>query len=160
MPTYHFRSQLRNGQYAIAWLHFIRKVNMQYALMYTGISINNTTLNILDISCIRWFESIIRPGKYFVFDIDKNIISLKISGFPLEKAIEYTKLRKPYIINNLEMQYDIQDRRSVYRILEKEGIELPRHSVFDRTSNNPSGMSSCELIWAQTTISYFEMSTN
>ena len=87
----------------------------------------------------------------------KNIISLKISGFPLEKAIEYTKLRKPYIINNLEMQYDIQDRRSVYRILEREGIELPRHSVFDRTSNNPLGMKSSHC---QMTISDFQNATN
>ena len=31
------------------------------------------------------------------------------------------------------MQYDIQDRRSVYKILEKEGIELPRHAIFDRS---------------------------
>lgn len=29
-------------------------------------------------------------------------------GFPLEKAIEYTRLRRPFIINNLEMQFDIQ----------------------------------------------------
>ena len=66
-------------------------------------------------------------------------IILIISGFPLEKAIEYTKLRKPYIINNLEMQYDIQDRRSVYRILEREGIELPRYAILDRTSVDPAG---------------------
>ena len=36
------------------------------------------------------------------------------------------------------MQYDIQDRRSVYKILEKEGIELPRHAIFDRS--DPEGM--------------------
>ena len=97
---------------------------------------------------------VIENNRYLIL---KNIISLKISGFPLEKAIEYTKLRKPYIINNLEMQYDIQDRRSVYRILEREGIELPRHSVFDRTSNNPLGVSSCQCYM---TISYFQKATN
>ena len=97
---------------------------------------------------------IIKNIRYLIL---KNFISLKIPGFPLEKAIEYTKLRKPYIINNLEMQYDIQDRRSVYRILEREGIELPRHSVFDRTSNNPLGMSSCQC---QMTISDFTNATN
>ena len=36
------------------------------------------------------------------------------------------------------MQYDIQDRRSVYKILEKEGIELPRHAIFDRS--DPEGI--------------------
>ena len=69
----------------------------------------------------------------YAIKISSKTISLSFSGFPLEKAIEYTKLRKPYIINNLEMQYDIQDRRSVYKILEKEGIELPRHAIFDRS---------------------------
>ena len=34
------------------------------------------------------------------------------------------KLRKPFIINNLEVQYDIQDRRKVYQILEEAGIEI------------------------------------
>lgn len=35
------------------------------------------------------------------------------------------------------MQYDIQDRRKVYRILEEAGIELPRYAVLDRDSTNP-----------------------
>lgn len=35
------------------------------------------------------------------------------------------------------MQYDIQDRRKVYSILEAEGIEIPRYAVLDRDSNNP-----------------------
>ena len=30
------------------------------------------------------------------------------SGFPLEKAIQYEKLRKPFVINDLEKQWDIQ----------------------------------------------------
>ena len=29
-------------------------------------------------------------------------------GFPLEKAIQYEKLRKPFVINDLEKQWDIQ----------------------------------------------------
>lgn len=36
------------------------------------------------------------------------LISFHSKGFPLEKAIQYAQLRKPYIINNLHMQYDIQ----------------------------------------------------
>lgn len=35
------------------------------------------------------------------------------------------------------MQYDIQDRRRVYAILEKEGIEIPRYAVLDRDSPDP-----------------------
>lgn len=66
------------------------------------------------------------------------LIAFHSKGFPLDKAIQYAKLRKPYIINNLEMQYDIQDRRSVYKILEREGIELPRYAILDRTSEDPT----------------------
>lgn len=36
------------------------------------------------------------------------LISFHSKGFPLDKAIQYEKLRKPYVINNLHMQYDIQ----------------------------------------------------
>jgi len=35
------------------------------------------------------------------------------------------------------MQYDIQDRRKVYSILEREGIEIPRYAVLDRDSPDP-----------------------
>ena len=66
------------------------------------------------------------------------LIAFHSRGFPLEKAIAYTKLRNPYIINNLEMQYDIQDRRAVYAILEKEGIEIPRYAILDRDSEDSS----------------------
>lgn len=31
-------------------------------------------------------------------------------GFPLDKAVEYAKLRNPLLINDLNMQYFIQDR--------------------------------------------------
>ncbi|XP_011191707.3 inositol hexakisphosphate and diphosphoinositol-pentakisphosphate kinase isoform X14 [Zeugodacus cucurbitae] len=65
------------------------------------------------------------------------LISFHSKGFPLEKAIQYAQLRKPYVLNNLHMQYDIQDRRRVYAILEKEGIEIPRYAVLDRDSPDP-----------------------
>ncbi|XP_055948805.1 inositol hexakisphosphate and diphosphoinositol-pentakisphosphate kinase-like isoform X3 [Argiope bruennichi] len=67
------------------------------------------------------------------------LISFHSKGFPLAKAIQYANLRKPFIINDLFMQYDIQDRRKVYSILENEGIELPRYAVLDRESEHPSG---------------------
>uniref|UniRef100_A0A1Q3FFW2 Inositol hexakisphosphate and diphosphoinositol-pentakisphosphate kinase n=1 Tax=Culex tarsalis TaxID=7177 RepID=A0A1Q3FFW2_CULTA len=65
------------------------------------------------------------------------LISFHSKGFPLEKAIQYGKLRQPYVINNLHMQFDIQDRRRVYAILEQEGIEIPRYAVLDRDSPDP-----------------------
>uniref|UniRef100_A0A0K8T052 Inositol hexakisphosphate and diphosphoinositol-pentakisphosphate kinase n=1 Tax=Lygus hesperus TaxID=30085 RepID=A0A0K8T052_LYGHE len=65
------------------------------------------------------------------------LISFHSKGFPLEKALQYANLRHPYVINNLHMQYDIQDRRKVYAILESQGIEIPRYAVLDRDSPDP-----------------------
>lgn len=65
------------------------------------------------------------------------LISFHSKGFPLDKAIQYAQLHNPYVINNLHMQYDIQDRRKVYTTLQGEGIEIPRYAVLDRDSPNP-----------------------
>ncbi|XP_052802088.1 inositol hexakisphosphate and diphosphoinositol-pentakisphosphate kinase 2-like isoform X5 [Mya arenaria] len=54
------------------------------------------------------------------------------TGFPLEKAIEYKNLNKPYVVNDLEAQYSLKDRREVYKILVREGIAHPRYSVLNR----------------------------
>merc|ERR1719362_2494100 len=60
------------------------------------------------------------------------LIAFHSKGFPLTKTIEYANLRNPYIINNLEAQFDIQDRRMVYQILENAGIDLPRYAILNR----------------------------
>ncbi|XP_024884537.1 inositol hexakisphosphate and diphosphoinositol-pentakisphosphate kinase 2 isoform X3 [Temnothorax curvispinosus] len=73
------------------------------------------------------------------------LISFHSKGFPLDKAINYASLRKPFIINHLPMQYDIQDRRRVYAILESEGIEIPRYAVLDRDSPDPKQNIDCIL---------------
>lgn len=44
------------------------------------------------------------------------LISFYSDGFPLHKAIEYWELRKPFLINDLKMQYNLQDRRKVYQV--------------------------------------------
>ena len=54
------------------------------------------------------------------------LISFHSKGFPLEKAIHYENLRKPFVINDLEKQWDIQDRVKVYQTLIENGIETPR----------------------------------
>eukprot|EP00063_Salmo_salar_P005389 XP_013980224.1 PREDICTED: inositol hexakisphosphate and diphosphoinositol-pentakisphosphate kinase 1 isoform X17 [Salmo salar] len=63
--------------------------------------------------------------------------------FPLDKAVEYANLRNPLLINDLNMQYYIQDRREVYRILQEEGIDLPRYAVLTRDPDRPE---ECNLV--------------
>jgi hypothetical protein len=60
------------------------------------------------------------------------LIAFFSKGFPLEKAMEYVKLRKPFTINNLEMQNTLKDRRRVYDLLEGSGIDVPRHVYLSR----------------------------
>ncbi|XP_035991782.1 inositol hexakisphosphate and diphosphoinositol-pentakisphosphate kinase 2 isoform X12 [Fundulus heteroclitus] len=71
------------------------------------------------------------------------LISFHSKGFPLDKAVSYAKLRNPLHINDLNMQYYIQDRREVYRILQEEGIELPRYAVLNRDPDKPD---ECNLV--------------
>ncbi|XP_036028678.1 inositol hexakisphosphate and diphosphoinositol-pentakisphosphate kinase 2 isoform X3 [Onychomys torridus] len=71
------------------------------------------------------------------------LISFHSKGFPLDKAVAYEKLRNPFVINDLNMQYLIQDRRDVYSILQAEGILLPRYAVLNRDPNNPK---ECNLL--------------
>ncbi|XP_030049294.1 inositol hexakisphosphate and diphosphoinositol-pentakisphosphate kinase 2 isoform X2 [Microcaecilia unicolor] len=67
------------------------------------------------------------------------LISFHSKGFPLDKAVAYSKLRNPFVINDLNLQYQIQDRREVYRILKDEGILLPRYAILNRDPNKPEG---------------------
>ncbi|XP_030650201.1 inositol hexakisphosphate and diphosphoinositol-pentakisphosphate kinase 2 [Chanos chanos] len=71
------------------------------------------------------------------------LISFHSKGFPLDKAVSYAKLRNPLLINDLDMQYYIQDRREVYRILQEEGIDLPRYAVLNRDPDKPD---ECNLV--------------
>ncbi|KAL2100250.1 hypothetical protein ACEWY4_004644 [Coilia grayii] len=71
------------------------------------------------------------------------LISFHSKGFPLDKAVAYEKLRNPFVINDLDLQYCIQDRREVYRILKAEGIQLPRYAVLNR---DPAQPEECNLV--------------
>ncbi|XP_065127677.2 inositol hexakisphosphate and diphosphoinositol-pentakisphosphate kinase 2 isoform X5 [Paramisgurnus dabryanus] len=71
------------------------------------------------------------------------LISFHSKGFPLDKAVAYEKLRNPFVINDLDLQYFIQDRRRVYGILKAEGIQLPRYAVLNR---DPARPEECNLV--------------
>nr|XP_023652184.1 inositol hexakisphosphate and diphosphoinositol-pentakisphosphate kinase 2 isoform X11 [Paramormyrops kingsleyae] len=71
------------------------------------------------------------------------LISFHSKGFPLDKAVAYENLRNPFVINDLDLQYCIQDRREVYCILKAEGIQLPRYAVLNR---DPARPEECSLV--------------
>lgn len=44
------------------------------------------------------------------------LIAFYSTGYPLDKVIQYVELTKPFLINDLKMQYTLKDRRRVYEV--------------------------------------------
>ncbi|KAJ2721418.1 inositol hexakisphosphate and diphosphoinositol-pentakisphosphate kinase [Coemansia sp. Benny D115] len=60
------------------------------------------------------------------------LISFFSNGFPLEKALQYTRLRKPFSINSLVRQFLLFDRRVVLEMLKHTGVPIPFHLAVSR----------------------------
>ncbi|XP_047149874.1 inositol hexakisphosphate and diphosphoinositol-pentakisphosphate kinase VIP1-like isoform X1 [Vigna umbellata] len=60
------------------------------------------------------------------------LIAFYSSGYPLQKAEAYAALRKPFVVNELEPQHLLHDRRKVYERLEMFGIPVPRYALVIR----------------------------
>jgi inositol-hexakisphosphate/diphosphoinositol-pentakisphosphate 1-kinase len=67
------------------------------------------------------------------------LVAFFSKGYPLDKAKEYVKLRKPFILNDLGMQEMLKDRRKVYDLLEASGIDVPRHVYLSRDGYASTG---------------------
>ncbi|KAG2714385.1 hypothetical protein I3760_03G024000 [Carya illinoinensis] len=60
------------------------------------------------------------------------LIAFYSTGYPLEKAEAYAALRKPFLVNELEPQHLLHDRRKVYERLEMFEIPVPRYALVNR----------------------------
>lgn len=63
------------------------------------------------------------------------LISFHSKGFPLAKTQEYARLRKPFLINDLDKQWELMDRVRVHEILQDTGIPQPRYGLLRRRTN-------------------------
>uniref|UniRef100_A0AC35TFL0 Inositol hexakisphosphate and diphosphoinositol-pentakisphosphate kinase n=1 Tax=Rhabditophanes sp. KR3021 TaxID=114890 RepID=A0AC35TFL0_9BILA len=92
----------------------------------------------------EWLEFIVFPEDVILnkavdeWPLCNCLISFHATDFPLAKAIEYERLRRPYVINDLHRQFDLLDRRKVFRALERAKIDHPRYGVIIRDENGVS----------------------
>lgn len=63
------------------------------------------------------------------------LISFYSKDFPLKKVQEYANIYNPFLINDLEKQWDIMDRIKVYQTLKEAGIEQPRYAIKRQNDN-------------------------
>lgn len=84
------------------------------------------------------FEVIIFPESMILNDpVDtwprvECLIAFYSNGFPLHKAIEYSETVKPFLLNDLQAQVLLQDRRSVYDMLESIQVPVAKHVYLER----------------------------
>jgi inositol hexakisphosphate/diphosphoinositol-pentakisphosphate kinase len=76
----------------------------------------------------------------FKYEIEKwplvdALIIFYSDGFPYNRALKYINLRKPFLVNDFEMQKVFWDRVKVLKILEEAGIPIPPHIIADGCEN-------------------------
>ncbi|XP_044505444.1 inositol hexakisphosphate and diphosphoinositol-pentakisphosphate kinase VIP2-like isoform X2 [Mangifera indica] len=81
---------------------------------------------------IHFGDKVILEDPIECWPICDCLIAFYSSGYPLEKAEAYAALRKPFLVNELELQHLIHDRRKVYKRLEMFGIPVPRYALVNR----------------------------
>ena len=101
--------------------------------------VNSTHMkNILDnfqsfeeFKIIIFTEDIIFKNEIEKWPIVDALIIFYSDGFPYNKGLKYINLRKPFLINDFEMQKVFWDRVKVLKILEEADIPIPNHIIID-----------------------------
>ncbi|KAK1561918.1 hypothetical protein Q3G72_003074 [Acer saccharum] len=85
-----------------------------------------------DFEIIHFGDKVILEDPIESWPICDCLIAFYSNGYPLDKAEAYAALRKPFLVNELEPQHLLHDRRKVYEQLEIYGIPVPRYALVNR----------------------------
>lgn len=64
------------------------------------------------------------------------LIPLYSQQFPLQKVLKYVTLRSPIVVNDLQMQTFMQDRRTIRNILARHNVPTPPAVYVNRSVND------------------------
>ena len=68
------------------------------------------------------------------------LIAFYSDRFPLDKAIAYVELRRPYCVNSVTDQRLLFNRKRVYDVLMEHGVPVPRHLLLDHQTIDASAV--------------------
>ena len=88
-----------------------------------------------DFEIVIFTEEIIFKTEIDSWPLVDALIIFYSDGFPYNKALKYINLRKPFLINDFEMQKVFWDRVKVIKLLEEAEIPVPPHIILERCEN-------------------------